>query len=293
MFRCYILVKQNSHLVLIVSALSVFAFFIPAYVNSIVFNSCFLSIALLVARFLAGVGAFSIFLNLSIFVYQLYAPKLKRRREEAYKLRETLIRFGYLYFFALIGYYLFSMFFGGKEVDILFLLVGLVTIIVTVFIIPVWQEASEFKGKNEMKSILLEKASEITLSFKKVYYEKLVRDYGKAFALEFLRLKNKLDKMRLKVARYSLFLIGISVLPILPVAILTWYKFINVYLLNNERFDESTKLIIILAVLTLLVYTIMVIILEHIVVNTVTWELPYVIGSLIALIMYHKNINSS
>ncbi len=285
--------SQSSRLVLLVSVLSVFVFFIPTYVNSIILNPFFLSIALLVARFLAGVGAFSIFLNLSIFVYKLSAPKLKKRREEAYKLRRNLIKFGYLYFIALIGYYLFSMFFGKKEIDILFLLFGLVTVIVTVFIIPIWQEASEFKGKDEMKTILLEKASEITLSFKKIYYEKLVRDYGKAFALEFLRLKNKLDKMRLKVARYSLFLIGVSILPILPVAILTWYKFINVYILNNERFDESTKLIIILAILTLLAYTITVIIFEHIVVNTIAWEFPYVVGSLIALMIYHKNINSS
>ena len=282
--------KVSFNFILIISVASILLFFIPPYINLVLLNPLFLFIAVIVSRFLAGFGVFSIFLNLSIFIMQYYAPQIKRKKEEAYELRRKLVKLGYVYAIFLLGYYIISILLPSRGVDLLFLTIGLVTIMVTVYIIPMWQEASEIKGEKSFTEIILEKANEVAIGFKKIYYEKLVRDYGKAIALEFMRVKVKMDKMRLKIAKFSYPLIAASITPILPVSVLVWYKYISLYILRKEKFDDSAKIIFLLSVVTLIVYMISVVVYEHLVIQTLFWQLPYIIGSAYALYMYHVNM---
>lgn len=269
---------------------SFLVFFVPGYVNLIFFNPVFVYIAVVFVRFLSGLGIFSIYVTLSMKILEKIAYRIKRKKREAELLRKRLIELSYVYFGALVAWYTLTIFVGSGVINHLNVLIGLLSAMIFVYIIPIWQEHPEIKGRKEFKESFLEKASSIVQFLKKGYYEKLVRDYGKAYAIEFARLKTRIDKIRYKAAKTLLAVVAIALIPIMPIAILSAYFYYELYIRKQQSFNTVSKAVLLVAIVTLIVYSIFVFMFSNYSINSVIWQIPYIVGAILALIYFKRNI---
>ncbi|MGQ4892476.1 MAG: hypothetical protein ACP6IP_08315 [Candidatus Njordarchaeia archaeon] len=276
-------------LIILVMA-SFLVFFVPGYVNLIFFNPVFVYIAVVFVRFLSGLGIFSIYVTLSMKILEKIAYRIKRKKREAELLRKRLIELSYVYFGALVAWYTLTIFVGSGVINHLNVLIGLLSAMIFVYIIPIWQEHPEIKGRKEFKESFLEKASSIVQFLKKGYYEKLVRDYGKAYAIEFARLKTRIDKIRYKAAKTLLAVVAIALIPIMPIAILSAYFYYELYIRKQQSFNTVSKAVLLVAIVTLIVYSIFVFMFSNYSINSVIWQIPYIVGAILALIYFKRNI---
>ena len=117
-----------------------------------------------------------------------------------------------------------------------------------------------------------------------------MRDYGKAYAIEFAMLKTKIDNVKYKAAKYFLAIITIALIPIAPIAIISAYFYYQIYVKKAKKFSATSKTILLIAITSLIVYSTFIFLFTDYPINSALWQIPYLVGAIIALYYFNKNI---
>ena len=265
-------------------ALSIFPVMHPAYIRNVVLNPVFVVMAISLARFISAVGVYSLYISASVFLARAISPKIKRRKEEAARVRRMLTAGGYLFFIVLILYYIVTTVYAKGAFDVINISIGLTLTMITTFLIPIARGDVAKATVSDIQA-LLKKADFIRIGIKKAFYEKLVRDYGEAMALEFLALKMRIDQIRDKIFYWIFVALILASFPLLPIFILgvwviVWWRE------GKKKLERRIRFSSLIVVSALLVYVLVLLMLSPIKAEFFAFTLPYLVGLIVTLFFY-------
>ena len=251
--------------------------------EDILFLPIFAYLNLVIIRFIAGIGVSIFYLNIGAYILRYFSPRFKRKPRESRIIFFTLILFGYIYIITLFINTLIGIL--SQTYNEFMMILGMIFSIITLYILPIWREEDILVGENLLSKVK-EKIHEVKLKITEFYNKYITRDYLKAYSVQYIIYRAKIDKFRRNIALKLLPIILLGIFPILPLFIMTLY-----ILLDGIRFHKklmlTEKSIIIVDLILLTIYDLQafqVIRMDRFI--SLVFGFPYLIGLIIGFYIY-------
>jgi len=235
-------------------------------------------------RFLSGIGIFSTYLMICSELLKRLSPYMKRKRQAARRLVLTLKILGVFIFMALVIIVTLSIIIM-EGVGYVSLFIGVAVSIMTLYIIPIWKEDRTFKPEETFLTKIKGMLGSLYLKIKKGYYKYFTGDYLKAYSIEYLLYRTRLDEFRYKLAFWLLPLLVISTTPLLILTIPLWV--ILPRILAKREITAVDKFLITAAGGFSLIYLTYKAYVDLTIPSLVLhWNIPYIIGLAISFFIF-------
>lgn len=239
----------------------------------------FVSIIILMARFLSGLGFLGIIFMAITYMFK-YLPKDFRKKKKGKMIAKIVIAIVIVVAVVIPSMEIFKLIASQVAISSFSMLTGILSFVISMYIIPVWKEKKIGVEEGIWQS-LKQSLGKFAKRVKRGYYYYFTKDYLKAYSIDFLILKAQMDYRRTKIAGLALPLaiIGLLYNPPLALIVLVYllrYSKNKISILDNVFFSYS---LIVGAVYPLLTISD----LQGLV---LAWSVPYIVGGFIALIMF-------
>jgi len=264
-------------LYVIFSAVSIIYYFYLVNIVNIV--ALYLSnILIIVLRFLAGFGILSMLFAITTYIFK-HIPKDYRKTRYSYLIVKVFVVIVIIASIALPVWTIISMIFSRINISPISLLIGIYSFIITMYVIPTWREEIPLDESFFLK--IIEKLGTLKRKIKKAYYKYFTRDLLKAYSVDFLYLKARLDELRLRIAWKILpvlIIITLSIPPAMMIIVISSWR------IMKDKYTTIDKIFFIATIL--LIATHMAFLMINIPVLLPLWSIPYALGALISIAMF-------
>jgi len=234
---------------------------------------------IIVARFLAGFGLLGTLFVGVTYLFK-YIPKNYRKSKHAAFIVKIVVLFVLAVCILLPLKEIASIILDRVSINFINLLIGIYSFVFTMYIVPVWKAEKGIFDEG-LFSRVMKKFDALKRKIKKAYYRYFSRDLLKAYSVDFLYLKARLDEFKLRTAWRllpALVLLMISVPPAaIIIVIASWRILKRKYTIMDKLFFVGT---------ILLTTTYVIHLMTSITIAPLAWSLPYAIGALICLAMF-------
>ncbi|MEX0568432.1 MAG: hypothetical protein Q6363_004625 [Candidatus Njordarchaeota archaeon] len=270
--------KEYMYIYLLLIVLTIPFLTFCSWVISLISN--FLIIPLIiVARFLAGFGFLGTLFAGVTYIFKII-PKDYRKKKHAKTIVKTIVVIVLIVMFAMPTIEAINLILGRTKISLLGLLAGIYSFIFTMYIIPVWKKEKAIFDEGLLQKIS-KSLSGIKRKLKKAYYRYFTRDLIKAYSLDFLYLKARLDEYKIKTAWKLLPAIIILLASIPTMAIIAT---IAAWRIIKNKTSNIDRILFISTIVVAATYVLFVINLQNI--STYFWGVPYIIGSVISILLF-------
>jgi len=284
-------VRKNYGLVSIISAVLVQVIYTVLYRDLFLqFNFLFV-ILVFCTRYLSGLGIFSTFSIITLYLLKYSSPIFRKRKRLSKYLIYFLNVLAVVFFIIIVAQAVLAIL--HEEHGYILTLVGLWFTVGSFYIVPIWREDKTFKLKRSMLDYLKEILGKAFLNIKEGYYKYLSRDYLRAYSIEYLKFRIRLDALRYRVARWIFPIAALSVMIFPMLFILLIFVLIRLYVLRDPNITTLDKIIVISS-LVFTSYYIIVLTYSGFTpfASAVFWNIPYILGAVASFAMYLKSITS-
>ncbi len=263
------------------SVISVLYFIFLAGLTDIVMEYT-LMVLVVIMRFLAGFGIIGMFFVATTYIFK-YVPKDYRRGKTSRFLVRIFIVIIIIGSVAMPVWSIASLLLNVARTNLLGFLIGIYSFILTMYIVPVWREKIPIDERSFSK--VLDMLGALKRRIKKAYYRYFTRDLLRAYSVDFLYLKARLDDMRLRTAWKVLpvlMIVSISIPPTIPIMALSSWR------IMKDRYTWIDKIFFIATTLIVATYVSITALEGEIAV--LMWTVPYVVGAILSLIMFMDSL---
>jgi len=263
------------------SVISVLYFIFLAGLTDIVMEYT-LMVLVVIMRFLAGFGIIGMFFVATTYIFK-YVPKDYRRGKTSRFLVRIFIVIIIIGSVAMPVWSIASLLLNVARTNLLGFLIGIYSFILTMYIVPVWREKIPIDERSFSK--VLDMLGALKRRIKKAYYRYFTRDLLRAYSVDFLYLKARLDDMRLRTAWKVLpvlMIVSISIPPTIPIMALSSWR------IMKDRYTWIDKIFFIATTLIVATYVSITALEGEIAI--LMWTVPYVVGAILSLIMFMDSL---
>jgi len=239
-----------------------------------------LPIMVSIARFIGGIGLIGLFFA-GITYFFRFIPQDYRKS----KISMLLVRLFIIIILALCIMLsiveIINLFANRVALNVQNLMTGIFLFIIFMYVVPLWKR-KKIKLKEDLILRIKKILGSLWIKIKKSYYYYIVRDYLKAYSIEFLYLKSRLDEYRFRLSWMLLPILIIFLTSIPPLALAVA---IAVYRVLTNRANIADKLMISFSLIITPLYWLL-IIKEIPTYLSLFWSLSYVLGVFLSLVLF-------
>ncbi len=242
------------------------------------------SLSIIATRFIAGFGLLISYATFCMYSLKYLSPLFKRRRRESIIIRRTL-DFLAIIIAAVIIINSIRNIVVTKMIGQSPTLLGVLLTLITVYLLPIWKEDKSFRFDESFAKKVRNLLNSLALRIKKGYYKYFTQDYLRAYSLDYLIYRCRLDSYRSRIAYYLFPLLLLSLVGFPATLPLVVMPLIRIY--REKEIVWIDKLLLIIsfaAIMSYVAYASMIIAIE---IPTFIIEIPYILGVLVALIIYY------
>jgi len=240
----------------------------------------FLPIIFSIARFIGGIGLIGLF-----FAGITYFFRLIPREYRKSKISILFVRLFIIIILAVCIILpiveIMNLLTNRTVLNLQNLMAGILSFVIFMYVIPLWKR-KKIKLKEDLISRIKKTFGLLWTKIKKGYYYYIARDYLKAYSIEFLYLKSRLDDYRFKLSWILLPVLIIFLTSIPPLALAVA---VAVYRILTNRANIVDKIVISFSLITAPLYWLL-IIKEIPTYLSLFWSLSYVFGVFLSLVLF-------
>ncbi|MHA1616925.1 MAG: hypothetical protein ACTSX9_06460 [Candidatus Njordarchaeales archaeon] len=173
----------------------------------------------------------------------------------------------------------------SKPIGGLSTIIGVALTLITIYLLPIWKP-EETPQTMTLRKELRELLGNLAMKIKRGYYKYFTGDYLKAYSLEYLTYRARLDYYRTKLALYLAPLLALSLISIPAALILFILPFLKI--IQKEELGLIDRAFLTIAYASLIAY------LAYIpfspkaapLFNSLVLNIPYLLGGTMGLILY-------
>lgn len=249
-----------------------------SWIVSLVSNFLILPL-IITARFLAGFGFIGM-LFVGVTYFFRIIPKDYRKKKRGRTIVRIFVMVILMVMFAVPTMEAINLIMGVSRVSLLNLLIGIYSFITVMYIVPVWRSEKVMYDESIIQKIS-KSLSDMKRKLKKAYYLYFTGDLVKAYSLDFLYLKARLDEYRIRTAWKLLPAVIILLASIPTMAIIA---VIATWRIMRNKASIVDKTLFILSIILATTYVLLMITPQNI--NTYFWSIPYIAGSIASIILF-------
>ena len=232
-----------------------------------------------VSRFLSGFGLLGLIFMGMLLVFR-YVPKDYRKKKSILTLVRILLGVSLLASVFLPLWALVHTFLGELNVSLLSMILGVLSFVVTMYLVPLWRE-KELPREEGILDSIRKAIGKISRKIKKGYYYYFSRDYLRAFSVDFIYLKTSIDSQRTKIGAL-LFPLVIIAMAYCPPALIIGI----IYLLRLRSGKLSVIDNIVLSIALLVALTVPFTVIQIPEYLVLLWNVAYFLGSITAAVTF-------
>jgi len=206
-------------------------------------------------KVLSGIGIMLTYASICTMAFGIFSDGMKGNAVFARRVKLLLL----VPIVAIAGYGIYKIigaFLPGPEtlLDVLITLYGVWSLMISVYLLPVLRGNYQPQFKESTTDKLRKHLGDTKYSLWSGYQTRVHKDYGKAYAKEYERYGEKLDKIRAQLSGVLLLPLGLALIvvpPLVMLLVVVWIRSLTLHKRPLTLFERGLLVIIVMGVLLL------------------------------------------
>ncbi len=245
-------------------------------------------------KVLSGIGIMLTYASLCSFVLRIFSDGMKGNVSFARRIKLALLI--PVVIIVVYGIYkIAGVYFSGGEtiLDLLISIYGIWSLMISIYVLPAIKGIYQPEYTKSRKDKIQKRIGDAKFSLWSGYQTRVHKDYGKVYAKEFERYREKLDNLQAQLSGVMLFPLGIALIVLPPIVlplIVLWLRSFTLHKKPLTSFERIFLVTMAIGIMLLSTYTIMIF---DVAVTQILLDTVYGLGILTSIIVLGYIVVSS